>query len=84
MMPGRKEGRKEGKKERRGFLMRALRGLKMSQIFESMKVWIYPNTIILLLAMIQWEGFEACLGFIRVSVELELEASNNSLFPIPL
>jgi hypothetical protein len=36
-MPGRKEGRKEGKK-RRGFLMRALRGLKMSQIFESMKM----------------------------------------------
>jgi hypothetical protein len=38
MMPGRKEGRKE----RRGFFMRAF---KMSQIFESMKVWIYPNTI---------------------------------------
>jgi hypothetical protein len=49
-----------------------------------MKVWIYPKHNILLLAMLQWEGLEACLGFIRVSVELELEASNNSLFPIPL
>jgi hypothetical protein len=66
MMPGRKE-RKEGRKG--GDLL--MRALKMSQIFEFNEgVDLLPKHNILLLAMIQWEGFEACLGFIRVSVEL--------------
>jgi hypothetical protein len=63
-MPGRKEGRKEGKE-----------GIFNESIQDEPDIWInegvdLPKHNILLLAMIQWEGFEACLGFIRVSVEL--------------
>ncbi len=59
----RKEGRKEGRKEKEGIFNESIKRIK-----DEPDIWInedvdLPKHKILLLAMIQWEGFEACLGF---------------------
>jgi hypothetical protein len=83
LLPGRK-GMKERKKGG-DFLMRAFKRIKRwARYLNLMKVWIYPKHNSLLLAMIQW-GRHWSLPirvFIRVSVELELEASNNNCYSL--